>query len=182
MKTLIINGSPNKHGETVSMIEYITKKIKGEYRVINTYYVNVSPCNDCGYCHTNDSCSIKDDMTELYAYIGECDNIILASPLYFSQFSGSFLSFMSRIQLFSVQKYIRGLDTSIMPKKGAVLLNGGGSTIDKSGVMQTSRILMGELNCKSFKTVCYVGTDKKSVTKDKFTLDEMDKVIDFLNN
>lgn len=37
MKTLIFNGSPRIHGDTVRLIEKITEKIAGDYRIINTY-------------------------------------------------------------------------------------------------------------------------------------------------
>ena len=44
MKTLILNGSPRIKGDTFSLIEKITEKIVGEYRIINAYRCNISPC------------------------------------------------------------------------------------------------------------------------------------------
>ena len=37
MKTLILNGSPRKNGDTASLIEKITEKIVGEYRIVDAY-------------------------------------------------------------------------------------------------------------------------------------------------
>ncbi len=181
MKALIINGSPNKNGETVSMINYILSKYSGEYKIVNTYYVSVSPCTDCRACSTEDKCAIDDDMTEIYEYMRICDRIIFASPLYFSQFTGSFLSLMSRIQLFCSRKYIRNMDNNLKEKKGLILLNGGGSTVNTTGVEQCGRILMKEMNVSEYKTVCYVGTDKRSVLEDKKTVDELEKAANFFN-
>lgn len=182
MKTLIINGSPNRKGETVGMINYVIKKLSGEYRLVNTYYSDIKPCNDCRACHKGYGCAINDEMTELYDYIKECDRIIFASPLYFSQYTGSFLSFMSRIQMLCAQRYIRHKCVNIKNKKGLVLLNGGGSTISLAGVEQCTRILMREFNCNEYKTVCYIGTDKQSAMDNSKTLAELDEGIVFLNN
>ena len=179
MKALIINGSPNKSGETVSMINYILDSYTGEYRRVDTYYAGISPCMDCRACHTQDRCIIEDDMGEIYRYIRDCDRLILASPLYFSQFTGSLLSFMSRLQLFCSQKYIRKTGVDIREKKGLILLNGGGSTINISGVEQTGRILMRELNVREYKTVCYVGTDIKPALQDEKTLRELKGAAEF---
>jgi multimeric flavodoxin WrbA len=181
MKTLIINGSPNLNGDTMSMINYVTDKLTGEYKLVNTYYANIAPCNDCRVCRTERDCVINDDMTEVYRYIELCDRVILASPLYFSQYTGSFLSVMSRIQMLCSQKYIRHQPIEITPKKGLVLLCGGGSTISTAGVEQCTRIIMRELNCDSFKTVCYIGTDKMPALSDSGTVDELNKSIAFIN-
>ncbi len=83
MKTLILNGSPRKNGDTASLIERTTEKIVGEYRIVDAYRCNISPCLDCRYCWENSGCVINDEMQEIYKYIKECDNIMIASPLYF---------------------------------------------------------------------------------------------------
>ena len=83
MKTLIINGSPRVSGDTVSLINRLSENLSGEYRIINTYTCNISPCVDCRYCKTHAGCAIRDDMQEVYKYIEECDNIVIASTVYF---------------------------------------------------------------------------------------------------
>ena len=35
MKTLILNGSPRANGDTVSLIKELTKKLPGEYKIVN---------------------------------------------------------------------------------------------------------------------------------------------------
>ena len=61
MKTLILNGSPRIKGDTFSLIEKITEKIVGEYRIINAYRCNISPCRDCRYCRENSGCVVNDE-------------------------------------------------------------------------------------------------------------------------
>ena len=181
MKTLIINGSPHKNGETVKMINFIKERLDGQVICLNTYFENISPCVDCGFCHKEDRCAIDDKMTELYPHIESCDRLVLASPLYFSQLTGVMLGVLSRIQVFSAQKYIRHKTPNLKPKKGIVLLNGGGSTKNTAGVDQCVRIIMRELNVTDFKTVFYSGTDKKPVMEDAKTVDEMETAVKFLN-
>ena len=78
MKTLILNGSPRENGDTVSLIKIATEKIVGEYKLINAYRCNISPCVDCRYCWDHTGCAIEDEMQEVYSYIQECDNILIA--------------------------------------------------------------------------------------------------------
>lgn len=47
MKTLILNGSPRSNGDTASLLNVITQNITGEYRIVNAYGCDISPCIDC---------------------------------------------------------------------------------------------------------------------------------------
>lgn len=182
MKTLIVNGSPRKNGETASMINFAVSLLNGEYRLVNTYYADISPCTDCRSCREGYGCAIDDEMTELYEYIIKCNNVIFASPLYFSQYTGTFLSFMSRLQMLCTQKYISRQLVDIVPKKGLVLLNGGGSTVNTLGAEQTTRILMKEFNCKDYKIVCFKGSDRGHAMDDKRIISDIKAGVDILNN
>ena len=73
MKTLIFNGSPRKNGDTVSLIRKVTEGLEGEYKIVNAYYCNISPCIDCRYCRRKPGCAIQDEMQEIYDYIEDCD-------------------------------------------------------------------------------------------------------------
>ena len=62
MKTLIINGSPRKKGDTMYFINKIKESI--ECDVVSAYYRDFSPCIDCRKCKGGE-CIYNDDMTEL---------------------------------------------------------------------------------------------------------------------
>ena len=62
MKTLILNGSPRANGDTVSLIKELTKKLPGEYKIVDAYQCDVSPCVDCRYCWEHSGCAIADEM------------------------------------------------------------------------------------------------------------------------
>ncbi len=63
MKTLILNGSPRINGDMNSLIKKITAKKIDEYKVVNAYRCNISPCLDCRYCWENGGCSINDEYS-----------------------------------------------------------------------------------------------------------------------
>ena len=107
MKTLIINGSPRINGDTASLLDVIKEKIEGEYRVVDAYRCSISPCLDCRFCWKNNGCAINDEMQEIYDYIQICDNILIASPIYFSELTGKLLDVGSRLQTYFCARFFR---------------------------------------------------------------------------
>ena len=43
MQTLIINGSPHKTGDTMTLVNEMNKHLLGEKRIIHTYYDKIRP-------------------------------------------------------------------------------------------------------------------------------------------
>ena len=126
MKTIIFNGSPRKEGDTVSLINKVIENLIGEYKIINVYDCEIQPCIDCRYCWDNTGCCIDDKMQEVYEYIQECDNILIASPIYFSELTGALLNVGSRLQTYFCARFFRKTIPIEKPKKGGVILVGGG--------------------------------------------------------
>ena len=91
MKTLIFNGSPRPKGDTAGLLSLLKEDLAGEYRQVDAYRADISPCVDCRSCWTRKGCAIQDEMQEVYAYIQACDNILIASPIYFSELTGRLL-------------------------------------------------------------------------------------------
>ncbi|MCR5417225.1 MAG: flavodoxin family protein [Pseudobutyrivibrio sp.] len=181
MKTLILNGSPRVHGDTVSLIERLTQSLEGEYRIVDAYRCNIAPCIDCRYCWKNSGCAIKDEMQEIYSYIEDCDNVVIASPIYFSELTGKLLDLGSRLQTYYSSKFIRKEQTTMTPKKGAVILVGGGSgKLEKP--YETACMLMHHMNCTNIhEVVCSFNTDKVPASQDKKALEEVDEIAGFFN-
>jgi len=146
MKTLIFNGSPRPNGDTVSLIRIVTEHLTGEYRIIDAYRCGISPCVDCRHCWTHAQCALSDEMQSVYADIIACDNILIASPVYFSELTGKMLDVMSRLQLFFAARFFRQEELITLPKKGAIILVGGGDgKMDKAH--STARILLHQMQC-----------------------------------
>ncbi len=172
MKTLIINGSPRKNGDTMEMIKKLKEEIGGEVKMLNTYYAKISPCIDCRWCFQHEGCAIKDGMQEIFAYIQECDCIILASPIYFEEITGMLLAVMSRLQTYFSAKYIRKENPVPKKKTGGILL-AAGSIGPREKAESTANMLLSQLNCKSIGTVYVDHTDREPVKEREDVLEEV---------
>ena len=124
MKTLIINGSPKKNGDTQALIDAFVSGLSGEYRIVSRGD-GISPCIDCRYCWKHDGCAVKDAMQAVYDYLADCDAVVLASPVWFSSLSGPALDIGSRFQTYFARKFFRHLSSPLKPKHGVILLVGG---------------------------------------------------------
>lgn len=162
MKTLIFSGSPRKNGETAFMIEELKMAMGGEFKEVNAYRADIRPCVDCRWCFEHEGCAIKDEMQEVYDYIQECDHIVLASPVYFEEITGTLLAMFSRLQTYFSARYIRKEEPVPKKKTGAVLL-AAGSIGPREKAESTSEMLLRQLSCQSLGTVYVAKTDKVSV-------------------
>jgi multimeric flavodoxin WrbA len=182
LKTLILNGSPRVSGDTVSLIKKLTSGLEGDIKIVNAYYCDISPCIDCRYCWKNNGCSINDEMQDMYEYIEKCDNIVIASPIYFSELTGKLLDIGSRLQTYFCGKYYRKEELNIKPKKGAVILVGGGDgKIDKA--YETACILLHHMNCFDIHNVVYShNTNSVQALDDEKTVEGISNIIEFLSS
>ncbi len=182
MKTLIINGSPKKKGDTVSLIDELVKNLNGEVKILSCFS-NISPCNDCRHCWSNSGCSINDEMQGLYPYIQECDNVVLASPIWFSCLSGPTLNIGSRIQTLYAAKHFREEQVSSKEKNGVIILVGSekGTEVIPTKIASTILKLMN-VRRRSIETIYSLDTNKIPAAEDIKAIDEVHRVAKFLND
>lgn len=182
MKTLIFNGSPRKNGDTVSLIRKVTEGLEGEYKIVNAYYCNISPCIDCRYCRRKPGCAIQDEMQEIYDYIEDCDNVLVASPVYFSELTGKLLDVGSRFQTYFSGKFFRKETPRMKEKRGAVILVGGGAGGSTTKPFETARILFHDINCFDIHpAVSSFQTDTRPAAEDEQALQGVDSIVKFFN-
>ncbi len=181
MKTLIFNGSPRIGGDTESLIDIVRETLPGEHKILNAYRCNISPCMDCRYCWEKQGCSIQDEMREVYDYIQACDNILIASPIYFSELTGRLLDVGSRLQTYFCARFFRKEEPVVKPKKGAVILVGGGDGhIDKA--YGTACTLLHHMNCHDIHEAVYShNTNERSAIYDENALLGVKRILDFFS-
>lgn len=180
-KTLIFNGSPRKNGNTAQIINKLTKLLQGEYKVIDTYYCNISPCMDCRWCREHSGCCIDDEMQDIYKYTQECDNIIIVSPIYFSELTGKLLDVGSRLQTYFSARYFRNEKLINKPKKAAVILVGGGDG-NMNKAYDTACTLLEFMNVTDiFPVVCSHNTNIKPALEDETFINQIAELAAFLN-
>ena len=181
MKTLIFNGSPRKNGDTASLLKYFLEQLPGEYKIVEAYRSIISPCVDCRYCWKKSGCAIKDGMQEIYEYLKTCDNVLIASPVYFSELTGPMLSVGSRLQTYFCGRRFRKEDLGLAEKKGAVVLVGGGDgKPDKA--YETAKTLLKNMNCKDiYPLVCSHNTDKVPAIEDAQAVAGVEEIVRFFS-
>ena len=181
MKTLIINGSPKKNGDTAALITELVKHLEGEVKIIS-HADNISPCIDCRFCWKKNGCAIQDDMRAVYDYLTDCDNVVLASPVWYSSLSGITLNIGSRLQMYFAARRFRNEVIYRKPKKGLILLVGGnkGTEVQPLETAQMLLRLCGAVK-DEIQSVTSMNTDEVPAAKDETALERIRQQAQRLN-
>ena len=145
MKTLIINGSPRTGGDTEALINAFIARLDGEYRIVS-HRDAISPCVDCRFCWQNDGCAINDEMQSVYEYWRASDNVVLASPIWFSSLSGPALNIASRFQTSFIARFRRRIPSP--PTKNGVLMLVGAQPGTEKHPEENARMILRNMNVK----------------------------------
>ena len=181
MKTLVLFGSPRPRGNTAALLDILLGELRGEVKVVDAYRCGISPCVDCRRCRESAGCSIDDGMQEVYDWIGECDNVVIASPIYFSELTGRVLDVGSRLQTYFCATVLRGEAHTAKPKRGGVILTGGG-TGSAVKPYDTAKRLMHYMNCDDvYPLVSSHSTDTRPADRDPEALDGLHRLAAWLN-
>lgn len=140
MKTLIINGSPKRDGDTAALVSAFACALTGEVKILSAAN-NISPCTDCRACWSKRGCTLEDEMQEVYPFLEACDNIVLASPVWFSSLSGPLLNIASRMQTLYAARRFRNELQKAKPKNGVLLLVGAGRGTEMAAAQNARTIL-----------------------------------------
>jgi multimeric flavodoxin WrbA len=171
MKTLIFNGSPRKNGDTTALLNEFMKRIEGEFKIVDAFDCNIKSCTDCRFCWEHDGCNLIDDMQDVYDYIQECDNILIASPVFFTELTGQLLVVASRLQTYFCARYFRK-ETPIKKRKkgGIVLVQGGSHQADKA--VDTAKMLLNTMNAENLAPVVFcLNADSVPPADNKLAMD-----------
>lgn len=176
MKTLIINGSPRKNGDTAALVNELKKHLEGDIKVVNTYTAKISHCTDCRYCWKNDGCIIDDEMQAVYKDIDEADNIVLASPIFFSELTGSLLGVASRLQhIWISEKMKKKKVLKEKPRKGFVILVGGGDGRSEKA-LGTAKIIFKHMGASFVDFVISHNTDNVPAKEDAAAIENIQRI------
>lgn len=127
MKILSVLGSPQRKGNTATLLDSFLKGIEENHSGIEISNVfvhgeNIDPCTGCDSCKNSSekACIIDDDMQKHYEEFLLADVIILATPVYWFNMSAQLKKFIDRLY---------ALDFSSFPSgKKLVLLTTYGDT------------------------------------------------------
>ena len=121
--TIIITGSPRKGRYSDRIAEAYHEISGGE--LIYARDVNASPCKGCGYCRGkgNGRCIQNDDMQPIIEKVRKADTLVLVSPIYWWQVTGTIKNVIDRLYALDVDGF-KG-------KRLVVIMNGGSEPDDK---------------------------------------------------
>lgn len=180
MKTVIWNGSPRKKGDTASLIQRLRELLPGEITEVQACFCDIAPCVDCRYCWEHSGCCRKDGWQELEETLLSCDNVVLASPIYFSELTGPLLSVLSRLQQYFCARFFRGESSPFAPKKGGILLVGGGDGSPRRA-QETAETLLHQMNCREiFPPILCHNTNAAPALEEPGITERLQALADFL--
>ncbi|MFO7752968.1 MAG: flavodoxin family protein [Desulfobacteraceae bacterium] len=132
MNILILLGSPKKHGNTATVLEFMTSEFKRMGHTAESVYLNgkvVNACLGCMKCkETYDlpGCVHDDDGPDIFEKVMKADLVLFASPLYFWGFPAQLKLVIDRSYSL-VTDYKRPTHTSLIEgRRQALLVTGGG--------------------------------------------------------
>ena len=182
MKTLIFFASPRKSGDSAALLREVLAHLEGEYLLADACRDDIRPCVDCRRCRETSGCVIRDGMQKVYDYIPDCDNVLIVGPLYFSQLPGPQMSVFSRLQCLYSAKRFRRETLAIKPKKGGVILVGGGSGGPEGALDACEGIFRYYMQVKeTFPPVLSLNTDLLPAAEDEAAIGKCRELAAFFN-
>jgi multimeric flavodoxin WrbA len=113
-----ILGSPLAEGNTARLLNEALQGAEDAGCTIEKIQVTnfcFEACQEMMFCRDHETCTMDDDMQQLYPKIREADAIIIATPVMTMGIPGKLKSFMDRCQIFFMAKYLR--KDSLVPRE-----------------------------------------------------------------
>ena len=101
-KIIVLNGSPRPKGNTSALVaEFVrgAEEVGCEVKIFQLDKMNIHGCKGCfgGGKNPESPCVQKDDMDKIYPVYREADIVVLATPLYYWNFSGQLRTAFDRL-------------------------------------------------------------------------------------
>ena len=108
IRIVALNGSPNKNGNTSTLMQWVVEGAAGVGPVTHTWIDiadrNIEYCRGCYHCLRHQRCVIRDDMDEIMKLLLEADGAIAGSPVYEGAPSAQMKTVMDRVSLFCLYR------------------------------------------------------------------------------
>lgn len=128
IKLIALNGSPNKDGNTATVMKWVAKGAKEQGAKVEWLQISdldINYCCGCNTCLKTGKCIIQDDLPKFLNKIRNANGYIIGSPVYGGNVTAQLKTLMDRITLLKLyagildEGYSIGVSTSgIAPTKG----------------------------------------------------------------
>lgn len=103
-KIMIIDGGPRKKMNTAAVVQAFVEGAReggADVKVVRLYDIDYKGCRSCMACQLKDkrvpSCCFQDGLTDILAECTEADGLVLASPIYYGEFTAQMRAFYERL-------------------------------------------------------------------------------------
>ena len=163
MKILILNESPQKHGNTAAMAAAFIVGAEAVGHTVDRIDVGdlkISGCLGCNYCRGkgNGSCIQNDDHQIVYNAMRSADMLVIASPIYYFMLSAQTEAVIQRM-------HVSGIPANI--KKTALLLSSGSDGVYDAAILQYHLIFRDYLRLEDMGIVTAHGSENRSQKKEE---------------
>jgi multimeric flavodoxin WrbA len=100
MKILGIEGGPRKDGNTEKLVKQVlagAQEAGCQTEFLKLAELTINYCRGCSSCRATGQCVIEDDMDRVVEAIQQSDVVVLGSPVFMWQVSGTTKVFMDRL-------------------------------------------------------------------------------------
>ena len=133
MKTMILSGSRNLHGQTAQAVHAVAEGLRDKGAEAELVFLptrSIERCRQCddagwGTCRTEGQCVIEDDFAALVQGIRSADCAVFATPVYFGDLSESLRAFLDRLRRITRHETGKAQITDT-PAVGVCVAGGGG--------------------------------------------------------
>ncbi len=102
MKVLMLNGSANPNGNTMTALKTFGDECSRQWVDFEIFQIGGGPIRDCvacGGCSGSGRCAFGDDdgVNEFIEKLKDADGLVIGTPVYYAHPSGRILSFLDRV-------------------------------------------------------------------------------------
>ena len=124
-KVLLINGSPNRDGNTSIALKEIAAQLSLHGVDSEVFWIGAGPmqgCTGCGCCGSAGGCILGEDVNDCAEKIRAADALVIGSPVYYGGANGALCAFLDRLF------YSHGAEFDGKPGACAVVCRRGGAS------------------------------------------------------
>jgi multimeric flavodoxin WrbA len=121
-RVIAILGSPVAEGNTARLLDEAIRGAEEAGCTVEKVVVTslcFEACQEMMFCRDHETCTMDDDMQQMYPKIREADAFIIATPVMTMGIPGKLKSFMDRCQIFFMAKYMRKSSLVSPEKRGS---------------------------------------------------------------
>lgn len=171
MEIVSIVGSVREKGNSTLASRYIAEELDAELEIVRLTDLDIEPCKACYACLYGDECKIDDDVELIYDKIIEGDKILISSPVYVLDATGSVKAFLDR-QLMAIN-YLE----EFSDKEAAVITSHGFEDMKGWG-SSTHLVLARVLNLDVLANVEINAAVPGEILTDEENLDKLDQIVE----